>query len=228
MKNPGRASSLSDARFFLFLAALSFAFYWRILNNPFWDPEDFNFLRTVILNTGDWTRLFSPHAAERFHPIPLIFFQIEYHFFAFKPEGYYAVNLLVHAFNAILVHQLVMVLLVGLVAKNSILLIDLANQLRAEGKQINEALLEACPIRMRPVLMTSLTIIISMLPAAMGVGAGSDTNRPLAVAVIGGMISSTLLTLIVVPAVYSLVEHGFEHFERIKTHGIRHLWLRDE
>ncbi len=119
-----------------------------------------------------------------------------------------------------------MVLLVGLVAKNSILLIDLTNQLRAAGKGIDEALLEACPIRMRPVLMTSLTIIISMLPAAMGVGAGSDTNRPLAVAVIGGMISSTLLTLIVVPAVYSLVEHGFENVARMKQQGIKSLWAR--
>ena len=60
---------------------------------------------------------------------------------------------------------------------------------------------------MRPVLMTSMTIILAMLPAAIGVGAGSDTNGPLAVAVIGGMVSSTLLTLVVVPAVYSLVEH---------------------
>jgi HAE1 family hydrophobic/amphiphilic exporter-1 len=119
-----------------------------------------------------------------------------------------------------------MVLLVGLVAKNSILLIDLTNQLRAAGKGVDEALLEACPIRMRPVLMTSLTIIISMLPAAMGAGAGSDTNRPLAVAVIGGMISSTLLTLIVVPAVYSLIEHGFENFSKIKQHGIQSLWAR--
>ena len=101
-----------------------------------------------------------------------------------------------------------LVLLMGLVAKNSILLIDLTNQLRQEGRTINEALLEACPIRLRPVLMTSLTIILSMLPAAMGVGAGSDTNAPLAAAVIGGMVSSTLLTLIVVPVTYSLVENG--------------------
>jgi hydrophobic/amphiphilic exporter-1 (mainly G- bacteria), HAE1 family len=108
-----------------------------------------------------------------------------------------------------------MVLLVGLVAKNSILLIDLTNQLRMQGKGINKALLEACPIRMRPVLMTSLTIIISMLPAAMGVGAGSDTNAPLAVAVIGGMISSTMLTLIVVPVVYSLVENGIIRVGRL-------------
>ncbi len=104
-----------------------------------------------------------------------------------------------------------MVLLIGLVAKNSILLIDLTNQLRAQGKSVNAALLQACPIRMRPILMTSLTIIIAMLPAAMGIGAGSDTNAPLAIAVIGGMFSSTLLTLIVVPVVYSLVENGLIH-----------------
>jgi HAE1 family hydrophobic/amphiphilic exporter-1 len=101
-----------------------------------------------------------------------------------------------------------LVLLVGLVAKNSILLVDLTNQLRAEGKGIAEALREACPVRLRPVLMTSLTVILAMLPAAFGVGAGSDTNGPLAVAVIGGMVSSTLLTLVVVPVVYSLVENG--------------------
>ena len=103
-----------------------------------------------------------------------------------------------------------LVLLIGLVAKNSILLVDLTNQLRDQGKGITDALAEACPIRMRPVLMTSLTVILAMLPAAIGVGAGSDTNGPLAVAVIGGMISSTLLTLVVVPAVYSLIENGLQ------------------
>jgi HAE1 family hydrophobic/amphiphilic exporter-1 len=107
-----------------------------------------------------------------------------------------------------------LVLLVGLVAKNSILLVDLTNQMRDEGKGINEALLEACPIRMRPVLMTSATIILALSPAALGLGAGSDTNGPLAVAVIGGLVSSTLLTLVVVPSVYSLVEHRMERFRR--------------
>ena len=97
-----------------------------------------------------------------------------------------------------------LVLLVGLVSKNSILLIDLTNQLRDKGLSIDESLLEACPRRMRPVLMTSLTVILALLPAALGAGAGSDTNGPLSIAVIGGMISSTLLTLIVVPVVYSL------------------------
>ncbi|TCS72363.1 HAE1 family hydrophobic/amphiphilic exporter-1 [Sulfuritortus calidifontis] len=100
-----------------------------------------------------------------------------------------------------------LVLLIGLVAKNSILLVDLANQRRSEGMTIDAALLEACPIRLRPVLMTSFTVILALLPAALGLGAGAETNGPLAVAVIGGMLSSTLLTLVVVPAVYSLVEN---------------------
>lgn len=97
-----------------------------------------------------------------------------------------------------------LVLLLGLVAKNSILLVDRANQLRIDGLAAHDAIRQACPERLRPVLMTSLTIILSMFPAALGFGAGSENNAPLAVAVIGGMISSTLLTLLVVPAAYSL------------------------
>ena len=99
-----------------------------------------------------------------------------------------------------------LVLLIGLVAKNSILLVDLTNQRRGEGLKVDAALRNACPTRMRPVLMTSMTVILALAPAAMGFGAGSETNQPLAVAVVGGMISSTLLTLVVVPAVYSLLE----------------------
>jgi HAE1 family hydrophobic/amphiphilic exporter-1 len=99
-----------------------------------------------------------------------------------------------------------LVLLIGLVAKNSILLVDLTNQRRAAGMEVDAALRNACPIRMRPVLMTSATVILALAPAALGFGAGAETNQPLAIAVIGGMISSTLLTLVVVPAVYSLVE----------------------
>ena len=96
-----------------------------------------------------------------------------------------------------------LVLLMGLVAKNAILLVDLTNQFVAEGQDAKSALKQACPIRLRPVLMTSLTVIFTMLPAAIGLGAGSDANASLAVAVIGGMISSTVLTLIVVPVAYS-------------------------
>jgi HAE1 family hydrophobic/amphiphilic exporter-1 len=97
-------------------------------------------------------------------------------------------------------------LLIGLVAKNSILLVDLTNQRREQGLQVDAALRNACPVRMRPVLMTSATVILALFPAALGLGAGAETNQPLSIAVIGGMISSTLLTLVVVPAVYSLIE----------------------
>lgn len=107
-----------------------------------------------------------------------------------------------------------LVLLIGLVAKNSILLVDLTNQRRHEGLDIDAALLNACPTRLRPVLMTSATVILALLPAALGFGAGAETNAPLAVAVIGGMISSTLLTLVVVPAVYSLLMHGVTTWQK--------------
>ena len=107
--------------------------------------------------------------------------------------------------NSLNIYSMIgMVLLIGLVAKNSILLVDMTNQIKAKGKSTNHALLEACPIRLRPVLMTSLTLILALLPAALGYGAGSETNGPLSVAVIGGMLSSTLLTLVVIPSAYSL------------------------
>lgn len=116
-----------------------------------------------------------------------------------------------------------MVLLIGLVAKNSILLVDLTNQLRAQGRNVDDALREACPIRLRPVLMTSLTVILALLPAALGFGAGAATNAPLAVAVISGMASSTLLTLAVVPAVYSLYENwAARRAERRASRGTAH------
>ncbi len=101
-----------------------------------------------------------------------------------------------------------LILLIGLVAKNSILLVDITNQLCARGKSVDEALLEACPRRLRPILMTSLTIICAMLVPAFGLGAGVELSAPLATAVVGGMMSSTLLTLVVVPAIYSLVENS--------------------
>lgn len=108
-----------------------------------------------------------------------------------------------------------LVLLVGLVSKNSILLVDLINQYRDQGMETREAILEACPRRMRPVLMTSLTIVLAMTPAAVGAGAGAGLYGPLAVAVIGGVVSSTLLTLIVVPVAYSLLERWLGVTEQV-------------
>ena len=99
-----------------------------------------------------------------------------------------------------------LVLLTGLVAKNSILLIDRTNQERESGYSIDEALMEACPRRLRPILMTTLTLILAMLMPALGIGAGTELSQPLAIAVVGGMISSTFLSLIVVPIIYSWSE----------------------
>jgi len=95
-----------------------------------------------------------------------------------------------------------MILLMGLVTKNSILLIDYANQLRDQGMNIHEALLKAGPTRLRPILMTSAAIVLGMLPAAIGTGEGSEFYAPMSIAVIGGVITSTLLTLVVVPVFY--------------------------
>jgi multidrug efflux pump subunit AcrB len=101
-----------------------------------------------------------------------------------------------------------MILLMGLVTKNAILLVDFTNQSLREGKSLHEALRAAGQIRLRPILMTTLAMIFGMLPMAIGQGAGGDMNAPMARAVIGGVITSTLLTLVVVPVLYTYL-HRF-------------------
>lgn len=99
-----------------------------------------------------------------------------------------------------------LILLMGLVTKNAILLIDFANQARERGLARREALIDAGQIRLRPIVMTTLAMIFGMLPLALAIGAGAEFRAPLARAVIGGLITSTLLTLVVVPVVYSLLD----------------------
>ncbi len=99
-----------------------------------------------------------------------------------------------------------MILLMGIVKKNSILLVDFTNVRRREkGLSVHDALLEACPIRLRPILMTSFATIAAAIPPALGIGPGAETRVPMALVVIGGMFFSTLLTLLVVPCAYSLL-----------------------
>jgi HAE1 family hydrophobic/amphiphilic exporter-1 len=98
------------------------------------------------------------------------------------------------------------ILLMGLVTKNSILLVDLTSELRHKGKDMVSALLEAGPTRLRPILMTSAAMVLGMLPAAVSRGEGSEVRQPMALAVIGGVITSTFLTLIVVPVVYTWMD----------------------
>jgi len=105
-------------------------------------------------------------------------------------------------------------LLFGLVTKNSILLVDYANQLRAEGMDKREAIRTAAPVRMRPVLMTALSMIFGVLPAAIGLGPGAESRRPMAIATAAGMLSSTALTLMVVPVFYLLFDDAADRVKR--------------
>ena len=97
------------------------------------------------------------------------------------------------------------ILLLGMVGKNAILVVDFANKAVKDGKSVDEALLEAGEKRLRPILMTTFAMIGAMIPLAFGTGAGSESNAPMALAIIGGLISSTILTLLVVPAIYKFM-----------------------
>jgi HAE1 family hydrophobic/amphiphilic exporter-1 len=105
-----------------------------------------------------------------------------------------------------IVSMIGVIMLMGLVTKNAILLVDYTNTLRARGQSREEAILEAGPTRLRPILMTTSAMIAGMLPVALGIGRGAEFRAPMAVAVIGGLIWSTLLTLVVIPVVYTYVD----------------------
>jgi HAE1 family hydrophobic/amphiphilic exporter-1 len=98
------------------------------------------------------------------------------------------------------------IMLAGIVVNNAIVLVDLINQLRAQGIERFAAIMEAGTARLRPILMTSLTTTLGLLPMAMGFGEGSEVRTPMAITVIGGLTVSTLLTLVVIPVVYSLMD----------------------
>jgi multidrug efflux pump subunit AcrB len=109
----------------------------------------------------------------------------------------------------------------GLVTKNAILLIDRAIvRVREEGEAPLQAILQAGPERLRPILMTSAAMVLGMLPTALSSGEGSEFRAPMAIAVIGGVISSTLLSLVVVPVVYLSIENGKAGISRLRR------WIR--
>jgi HAE1 family hydrophobic/amphiphilic exporter-1 len=112
------------------------------------------------------------------------------------------------------------IFLLGLVTKNAILLLDYTNTLRQrDGMEMFAALRRAGRVRLRPILMTTFAMIFGMSPIALGTGAGSESRQPMAVAIIGGLISSTALTLLVVPVVYSLLD---QFGDRLKRFFVRH------
>ena len=106
------------------------------------------------------------------------------------------------------------IMLMGLVTKNAILLVDYAKQKRGEGEELRAALLLAASTRLRPIIMTTLAMIFGMLPTALSTGLGSEGRSPMAYAIIGGLITSTFLTLIVVPVIYTLLDDAKGFFHR--------------
>jgi multidrug efflux pump subunit AcrB len=110
-----------------------------------------------------------------------------------------------------------LILLMGLVKKNSIILVDYTNQLREEGKGVEEAVLAACPVRLRPILMTSVATVAGAVPAALGLGPGAETRAPMARGIIGGIVLSTLVTLVLVPVFYVLIERLRGRMGRLLT-----------
>ncbi|MCF7765944.1 MAG: efflux RND transporter permease subunit [Verrucomicrobia bacterium] len=107
--------------------------------------------------------------------------------------------------NVNLYSQIGFVLLIGLVTKNSILLVEFANQERAAGRNSHDAMIRSGSVRLRPILMTAVSTVAGILPIAIGFGAGAEGRRPMGVAVVGGMLTSTFLTLIVIPVVYTVL-----------------------
>ncbi|MDP9019003.1 MAG: efflux RND transporter permease subunit, partial [Candidatus Eremiobacteraeota bacterium] len=121
-------------------------------------------------------------------------------------------------------------MLVGIVVKNAILVVEFTNQLRAHGRSAREALLEAAPIRLRPILMTTLATIGGMTPLAIGFEAGGASQAPLGTVVIGGLICSTLLSLVVIPTLYLWVADHIEprfRDERIIEEPFSHMPRRE-
>jgi HAE1 family hydrophobic/amphiphilic exporter-1 len=119
--------------------------------------------------------------------------------------------------------QIGFLMLMGLVMKNGILLVDYTNTVRSRGVGLREAVLEAGPVRLRPVLMTTAAMVFGMMPVAFGRGDGAEWRNPMGVIAIAGLITSTLLTLVVVPVVYTLVDAAQSGLVRMLARG-RRVW----
>lgn len=110
-----------------------------------------------------------------------------------------------------------MIMLLGLVAKNAILIVDFTNHLKTQGRSTYDALLEAVRERMRPILMTTIAMVIGMIPIAIAKGSGAEWKNGLAWVLIGGLISSMFLTIILVPVMYYIIDAVKDRIQRRKT-----------
>jgi len=114
--------------------------------------------------------------------------------------------------NVSVVVFLGLIMLAGIVVNNAIVLVDYTNTLRSRGMDLREAVIEACRVRLRPILMTTATTVLGLFPLALGLGEGAEIRAPMAVTVIGGLLSSTLLTLVTIPTLYYLLGRLGEQF----------------
>jgi multidrug efflux pump len=108
-------------------------------------------------------------------------------------------------------------MLIGLVSKNAILIVEFANQKKAQGLSLNESITEAAKSRFRPILMTALSTILGILPIALALGAGSESRVSMGIAIIGGLIFATGLTLYVIPAIYSYFASKHARVSRVES-----------
>jgi len=109
--------------------------------------------------------------------------------------------------------------LVGLVGKNAILVVDYTNTLRGRGRTRHDAILEACPIRLRPIMMTTLALILGILPVALAIGRGSEFRQTIGTTIIGGMLLSTMLTLVVIPCSYTIFDDFSNYISKVFRRG---------
>jgi multidrug efflux pump subunit AcrB len=116
------------------------------------------------------------------------------------------------------------ILLIGIVKKNGIMMIDFALEAeRQEGKSPQEAICQACLLRFRPIMMTTMAALLGALPLALGTGVGSELRRPLGIAIVGGLIVSQMLTLYTTPVVYLYLDRARLWFQRMRTRRLRRI-----
>jgi len=126
------------------------------------------------------------------------------------------IGLLVAGSSLNIYSQIGLIILIGLSAKNGILIVEFANQLRVEGQDIKEAILNSCKVRLRPILMTSLSTIVGVLPLILGSGPGEASRLTIGVVIFSGMIFSTFFTLYVIPSIYLMISKNTQRIDAVE------------
>jgi len=124
--------------------------------------------------------------------------------------------------------QIGLIILIGLAAKNGILIVEFANQLRSEGKEIEKAILEAAKVRLRPILMTSLSTIAGVVPLIVGSGPGEASRLTVGVVIFSGMIFSTFFTLYVIPTIYLLIGKNTKRIDAVEIELQKQLKMQNK